>query len=272
MGGPVFALFFICIGAAGYAEYLQLMYRIDPRYRRSSAIVGFAVIIGLGLAALVDATSETLFAIALLTVVAPLTLLLFDPLAKGAFAAVSLASTGSLYLGLPVYAAIAVRSIPGRTDATWLTELSAHLSVGSGAMPRGLAWALIVILATWVGDTTAYVVGRFWGKRTLAPMISPNKTNEGAAAGLLGSICVCAFTFQVSGLGTWWLGSIIGGVIGVAGQLGDLAESFLKRQAGVKDSGAIIPGHGGILDRVDALLFAFPAGFVIAAGYERLVS
>jgi phosphatidate cytidylyltransferase len=80
---------------------------------------------------------------------------------------------------------------------------------------------------------------------------------------------VGAVSFQSFGLGNWKLGLVAGAVIGIAGQVGDLAESVLKRQAGVKDSGSLVPGHGGILDRVDALLFAFPAGLLMAIGLER---
>jgi phosphatidate cytidylyltransferase len=272
VGGPVFALFFVCVCATGYREYLQLVHRIEPSFGRSIALVGYGAIVGFGLAALIDGTTETLFAVAAISVAAPLSLLLLHPNSEAGFSAWALTSAGSLYLGIPVYAAIRVRSIPGSINATWITELEAHLSVGRDVAPRGLAWALMVILVIWVGDTAAYGVGRAWGTNKLAPRLSPNKTVEGAAAGLLGSIVVSALTFQSTGLGTWWLGSIIGGVIGAAGQLGDLAESFLKRQVGVKDSGAAIPGHGGILDRIDALLFAFPVGFVIAAGFERIAS
>ena len=87
--------------------------------------------------------------------------------------------------------------------------------------------------------------------------------------GLLGAMAVGAVSFEGFGLGNWKLGLIAGAVIGLAGQLGDLGESVLKRQAGVKDSGSMIPGHGGVLDRIDALLFAFPAGFLMAVGLER---
>ena len=272
MGGPVFALLFICLGLAGYREYLKLAARINAAHTSSFAPVGYGSIAALGLAALLDAPPPTLFALVAIAVVAPLTLPLLDPMRQGAFSAWSLASMGSLYLGLPVYAGIAIRSTPGSTGAAWLERLAAQLSVTSDAAPRGLSWALVVILATWVGDSAAYLVGSTWGRRKLAPAISPNKSVEGATGGLISSISVGALTFQGFGLGAWWLGMIVGGVIGVTGQLGDLAESVMKRQAGVKDSGAVIPGHGGILDRIDALLFAFPAAFVIAAGFERMAT
>jgi phosphatidate cytidylyltransferase len=100
-------------------------------------------------------------------------------------------------------------------------------------------------------------------------MISPNKSQEGAIGGILASMVVGAVSLQGFGLGNWKLGLLAGAVIGLAGQIGDLAESVMKRQAGVKDSGSLVPGHGGILDRIDALLFALPAGFLMAAGLER---
>jgi phosphatidate cytidylyltransferase len=188
----------------------------------------------------------------------------------GGFSGWCFATTGSLYLGLPIYAAVATRSIPGPIDAHWLSEAAQRLSFGWDPAPRGLAWVLVVILATWVGDSVALFAGMAFGKRKLAPMISPNKSQEGAVAGFFASIVVGALSFQGFSLGNWKLGLIAGAVIGVAGQVGDLAESVLKRQAGVKDSGSVVPGHGGVLDRIDALLFAFPAGFLMAVGLERI--
>jgi phosphatidate cytidylyltransferase len=150
-----------------------------------------------------------------------------------------------------------------------LSELIWRLSVAWDPAPRGLAWILTVILAIWVGDSVALLAGKAFGKKSLAPTISPNKSQEGAFAGFVASMAVGAISFQSFGLGDWRLGLVAGAVIGVAGQVGDLAESVLKRQAGVKDSGSLIPGHGGMLDRIDALLFAFPAGFLMSVGLER---
>jgi phosphatidate cytidylyltransferase len=121
--------------------------------------------------------------------------------------------------------------------------------------PRLLLFALVI---TWAGDTVAYFVGRAIGKHPFAPHLSPKKTWEGAAASFAGSLLIgLAFSR--------WLHVPVphllamAGVGNVAGQAGDLLESAYKRSAGVKDSGALLPGHGGILDRIDALILAIPA-------------
>ena len=123
-------------------------------------------------------------------------------------------------------------------------------------MPREQILLLFAII--WSGDTAAYYGGRAFGRHRLAPKVSPKKTIEGAIAGLLGSIAA-----GVIG-GVWFLGEPwpeliwISAATAVTGQLGDLAESVIKRSAGVKDSSSILPGHGGILDRLDSLFFAAP--------------
>jgi phosphatidate cytidylyltransferase len=116
-----------------------------------------------------------------------------------------------------------------------------------------------LFLVTWANDTAAYYVGTFLGRHQMAPRISPKKTWEGAVGGLLGSVAA-AFACRA-----WFLDSLsaadaaaLGLLAGIAAPLGDLCESMLKRSAGVKDSGGIIPGHGGLLDRVDSLIFTTP--------------
>jgi phosphatidate cytidylyltransferase len=148
-----------------------------------------------------------------------------------------------------------------RTDAVLL--FGRHLVVTGGA-----CWLFLVFATCWGMDTAAYSVGKMWGRRKLCPKISPGKTVEGSIAALFAAVLI------VSGLG-WWFGSLLwqwqaallGVILGVVGQLGDLSESKLKRWAGVKDSGAILPGHGGILDRFDSLLFCAPVAYY----YLRIV-
>jgi phosphatidate cytidylyltransferase len=123
----------------------------------------------------------------------------------------------------------------------------------------GLFWTLLLLLVTWGGDTFALVAGKTIGKRPLAPSLSPKKTKEGALAGFLAGIGIAVairyFLFTDLPLRHVIMVSIL---LGISGQLGDLAESMMKRAAGVKDSSHLIPGHGGILDRMDSLLFSFP--------------
>jgi phosphatidate cytidylyltransferase len=123
----------------------------------------------------------------------------------------------------------------------------------------GLHWTLVLLAVIWTGDTAALAVGKTFGKSLFAPVLSPKKTNEGAIGGLLGGLAAAAamqhFLFPDLPLRHVAIASIL---IGIFGQLGDLAESMLKRAAEIKDSSQLIPGHGGVLDRMDSLLFALP--------------
>jgi phosphatidate cytidylyltransferase len=124
--------------------------------------------------------------------------------------------------------------------------------------PTGV-WVLLTMVLAWGSDTSAYFVGRKFGKTKLAPRISPKKTLEGSAGGLAASVVgAVIMSFFLPGLGP--IDAIALGILaGAAGQAGDLLMSVLKRSSGVKDSGGILPGHGGILDRADALAFTAPA-------------
>ncbi|MDY6911778.1 MAG: phosphatidate cytidylyltransferase [Chloroflexota bacterium] len=129
----------------------------------------------------------------------------------------------------------------------------------------GWEWTLLAILTVSAVDTSAYFVGRAWGRHRLAPKISPKKTCEGAVGGLVGGLAAAvmlAFAFGLMGEADLlnasielWQVILLGVLIAVVSQLGDFTESMLKRSAGVKDAGGLIPGHGGILDRVDSVVF-----------------
>jgi phosphatidate cytidylyltransferase len=123
----------------------------------------------------------------------------------------------------------------------------------------GLQWAFVLLIVIWTNDTAALAIGKTLGKKPLAPVLSPKKTWEGAAGGLFAGIVVAAaiqpYLFPDLRIRSIVIASVL---IGIFGQLGDLAESMLKRAAAIKDSSHLIPGHGGVLDRMDSLLFAIP--------------
>jgi len=126
-------------------------------------------------------------------------------------------------------------------------------------MAEGRVWVLLLIVTVWAGDIFAFLGGSLFGRHKLYPKISPNKTYEGLAGGIVGSILV-ALVYSIFFIPRMDVGLCILLAIGLAvlGQLGDFTESMLKRSAQVKDSGSLIPGHGGMLDRMDSFLFSAP--------------
>jgi phosphatidate cytidylyltransferase len=128
---------------------------------------------------------------------------------------------------------------------------------------EGMVWIFVLLSIVFAGDITALYVGTLFGRHKLCPAVSPGKTIEGSAGGILANVIVGAIGkyFFLSHL-PWGLSIPFFIAIGVAGQIGDLYESELKRSSKIKDSGGLLPGHGGFLDRIDALLFAAPVAYV----------
>jgi len=157
--------------------------------------------------------------------------------------------------------------ITASMSATFLTILWLGLGVSHAALLRGLdhggALVFLVLLGTFLGDTAAYIGGRAFGRRKLAPRISPNKTIEGLLIGIVTAVVAVWFAGLYQ---DWFSGTdalLLGLAVAVAAPLGDLFESFLKRDAGTKDAGGLFGVHGGVLDRLDAAMFAVVAGYYV---------
>lgn len=165
-------------------------------------------------------------------------LLVYSVLQKNKFHIehVALSLIGALYIGFGFSYMAAMRNIPD----------------------LGLVLTVLVILGIWATDSGAYFVGKAMGKRKLWPAISPNKTVEGSVGGLLFAIVIVFLVNALVGQISPMHALTIALIAGIAGQMGDLVESAFKRHFGVKDSGQILPGHGGVLDRCDSWLFVFP--------------
>ncbi|ADC90526.1 phosphatidate cytidylyltransferase [Mageeibacillus indolicus] len=142
------------------------------------------------------------------------------------------------------------------------------------AVPDGFYWLLIAVFSPWVSDVSAYFTGFYLGKRKLIPQISPKKTVAGFIGGLVGTMIVMAvaYKFMVAALYgsgsdspyyTIIIGSFIGAILSIASQFGDWLASVIKRETGVKDFGTLLPGHGGIMDRFDSVMFTLPATLLI---------
>ena len=167
---------------------------------------------------------------------------------------ISLTVFGVVYVGWLFSYLVFLRSLPGVVSVP--LPLGGHFPEAA----RGAWLVFYVFVVTWGADAGAYFTGIRWGKRPLAPQLSPKKTVEGAVGGVLSAMVISVL------FGTWiglpWLHCLIlGPILGVLGEVGDLAESALKRDLGIKDFGGILPGHGGVLDRFDSLLFSAPVAY-----------
>jgi phosphatidate cytidylyltransferase len=233
LGGLAFGLFLIAVGWACLNE----LYRLLDRWR-PVAIVGFAAVAGLVLAARYGDVRSVMGVL-----VATLPVLFLVVIARGSgHSTVAIAGTllGVFWIGLAA------------THAMLLREL-----------PHGNGVVIDVLLGTFIGDTGAYIGGRLFGRRRLAPSISPNKTVEGLFCGALAAILA---VFVAGGFQTWMTQGnalLLGLAVAVFGPIGDLFESVVKRDSGVKDAGTLFGPHGGILDRADAALFTLVAGYYV---------
>jgi len=169
-----------------------------------------------------------------------------------------LARVPAPYLGLPI-GALALPAILSYLVHLRLLQGPPVVRLGI-SLPSGACMLFLVFAACWATDTAAYGVGRAWGRRKLWPSVSPGKTVEGSIGGLAASAVVVAAFGRLFGLDLH-SALVLGLLLGVTGQLGDLAESKLKRVAGVKDSGSLLPGHGGVLDRFDSFLLNAPVAY-----------
>ena len=240
-GGLVWALGMILLGTVALGELYTMMRRSRP-----IDLAGYISLAALVLLALYEDRSDVLFA---LVGAFPLVFLLalartrLDNLAWGIAATLF----GLFWVGLPLAHAVFLRELP-------------H---GDGLM-------IDVLIATFIGDTAAYLGGRLWGRRPLAPDLSPNKTVEGLVAGIVGT--TAAFWF--AGLYQDWLTGpdalLMGFLAAIAAPVGDLFESAVKRDLDVKDAGRFFGAHGGVLDRLDAVFFTVVVTFyaALALGYS----
>ncbi len=236
---------------------------------------GFVVMVYLGCAiaaqelfAMTMPGAKLLSAFGVLATLAVMSAMIYLPTAPGALSAtlVGVAAVG-LLLGL-------VRPDPiekASERTAWLIAGPLYVGglVGTIALlhirPHQGAWVLLSMCLAWMGDTGGYFAGRFLGKHKLYEKVSPKKTIEGSIGGLLGSVAGAVIAHY------WYLpelplvdGVILAIVAGALGQAGDLCESLIKRSTGVKDSGTLLPGHGGMLDRIDALMFTAATTWIYA--------
>ena len=256
VGGWYFTISLAIMYYLGHLEYVELV--------RAKGIAPAAkMTLVLSLALLVISTLSSKLADAFLPIAGTCICfyLLFKP-KLATIADISASILGLFYVGyLPSYWS-RLRSLGSASSANlplggyWPETLN-----DIQALPKGLTITLLAFCCIWAADIGAYIVGKFFGRTPLSE-ISPKKTVEGALFGVAGSVTVATVGSWVLGWPAWpATGLALGMLIGIASLLGDLTESLMKRDAGVKDSGNAIPGHGGILDRIDSYLFTGPIIF-----------
>ena len=248
-GGEVFALGLVVLGVIALGELYTLMERVRP-----PALAGFLTLTALLAAALYG---EPRHVIMVLVAAFPVTFLLAlaRPRRANVSWAIAVTMFGVLWIGLAMVHAI------------WLRKLS--IEQDGKTIATGMGLVFDVLIATFVGDTFAYFVGRAYGRTQFAPLISPKKTLEGLLGGVVGGTLAfwCAGLYQ--DWLTGWDALVIGFLVAITAPFGDLFESLIKRDLEVKDTGTLFAAHGGVLDRLDAVLFTIVVGYyaAVALGY-----
>jgi phosphatidate cytidylyltransferase len=240
--GPVWSFcgFVVFIAALLGFEYATIT--LAPEFKAYRLLTPLlAAMSSLSFAFMSERPLVTVFALMLIVVLPPIVFMFSRTETREAVTAAASTTTGALYAGV----------LTGFIILLYLRH-----------QPSGSAWIFALFAAAVLNDTGAYTVGRLWGRRKLFPRISPGKTWAGAFGGVAGTvlgigISIYFFLPQLP----WLTGLLLALPLSAAYQFGDLSESFLKRGYGVKDSGHIIPGHGGIFDRIDALIFGAPVLF-----------
>jgi phosphatidate cytidylyltransferase len=235
-GGPIFALGLFALGAVCLHELFAMYERAHP-----VRLAGLIALAGLLTAALYGGPSTVLLAtVAALPLLFGLTIVQRRPSVAG----LAVTLLGIFWIGLALAHAVLLRELP-----------------------HGEGIVIDVLIGTFLGDTGAYLGGRLFGRRPLAPRISPGKTVEGLVAGM---VCAIAAVWLAGRYQEWLPGThalVLGLGVALAAPVGDLFESFLKREAGVKDAGRLFGAHGGALDRLDAVLFTAVVGYYIWLAY-----
>jgi phosphatidate cytidylyltransferase len=253
LGGAWIALVVAVVTALAAVEVFRLLRAAGyPSLATLGTVLALAVVVDAAQPRLLDGSGVMLFAVGAM-VIAVGAFTLPDP--RDGLATWVTTLFGAFYVALLGFVVRLGHVAPALPSGAPLTSLGAE---------RG--WILLLVLAVWAYDTGAYFVGRRYGRRRFLVHLSPSKTYAGLVGGTIAATVIVGVLLVA--LGQSALGAIIlGPLVALASQAGDLAESLLKRAAGAKDSGAIIPGHGGILDRVDSFLFAAPVVtlYVVAA-------
>jgi phosphatidate cytidylyltransferase len=240
LGNPLFSVVLVAIAAIGAWEFCQIAKRADKKPMTRFATIWSALFV---VASYILTTNS-----------AGVNHIVFMALN------VMIATSGIIISGLYV----TIYHPHGTKLRNWITTISASIYTGGLIsysvmilnLDHGREWICVLILAVFANDTLAFLTGRYFGKTPLAPNTSPGKTIEGAVGGIFGALLTSLATITIFDLETHPLGGItLGILIGITAQGGDLLESKIKRHFDVKDSGWIIPGHGGILDRLDSIVF-----------------